>query len=131
MATDFSINIPASRPARRLRLQRRRIGPPAGWLALGVSGGAALFGRACDAALFDELQERTPALRRIRFLRSRFIGQHRIAQRLQLRVLDAIELHPKFEDGDRHQDCRLAIAHVQERAPALLEACENRMQFFF
>ncbi|MGB6954548.1 MAG: hypothetical protein WBE54_04805, partial [Bradyrhizobium sp.] len=65
-------------------------------------------------------------------LRSPFdFPQHRIAQRLQFRILDPVEFDPKLEDRDRNQLCRVAIAVHDEGRVALFEGCQHRSQIFF
>jgi hypothetical protein len=90
------------------------------------------------AVLLDQFQgnRRTRAQA---FLQFRLIGlrrrldppQHRIAQRLQFRIVDPIELDPEFQDRDRNQLCRVAITVRDEGRLALLKCCQHSSQIFF
>ena len=85
--------------------------------------------------LFDQFQQGTAALvLRFRIFRSfggPVIRHHRIAQGLQFRVGDLIELHPKLENCHRQQLHRLPICGFGENRAALLECRKDRMQSFF
>jgi hypothetical protein len=90
------------------------------------------------APLFDQLQQdrATPALTFTRFgIRGPFGGlhipQHRIAQRLQFRVLDSIEFDSKLENGHRHQLRGVAVAAEDKAGLTLLKSGQNRVQSFF
>jgi hypothetical protein len=89
------------------------------------------------ALLPDQLQQRRLArtLRRSRFLRALrrrvVVRQYRITQRLQFRIADAIDFHPKPENGHGQQLRALPVTAVDENRPALLEGCENRLQSLF
>ena len=87
------------------------------------------------ASLLDEFQQWTTlAMRRFRILRPfrrRIIPLHRIAQSLQFRFGNPIELHSKLENCYGHQMGGVRMGAVDETRPALLERRENQMQSFF
>jgi hypothetical protein len=86
------------------------------------------------SALFDQPQERLAALPRLKLGLTqpfRIFGvEHLIAQCLQIIVINAIELHPKLQDGDRDQLRRVPIARREQCDPALLQLDEHRKHLF-
>jgi hypothetical protein len=50
---------------------------------------------------------------------------------LQFEAGHPVELHPKLENGHRHQQRSVAVAARDECGPALFEGCKNRMQSSF
>jgi len=84
--------------------------------------------------LLDEAEQRAPALRGRPAIARRLVGFVRphdlLAQRLQLGVADAVELHAQVEDRDRHQLRRIKPAIEPQRRPAFLEGCEYFQQLF-
>ena len=72
----------------------------------------------------------------MRFLKSRMFGglrfaQHDIAQGLQLRIVNLIELDPKLENGNRQQLSRIPVTADDKDFLAFFEGCQNRVQSFF
>ena len=72
----------------------------------------------------------------MRFLKARLFGgfrfaHHGIAQGLQLRIVDLIELDPKLENGHRQQVSRIPVTADDKRCPAFFKGCQNRVQSFF
>src|SRR5690242_4450401 len=87
-------------------------------------GTAATRWRGAD--LLDQPQQRTPpvAVRRFQFTRPFLVlgpHGHLVAERLEFRVVDPVELHAKFEDGDRYEFGRLAAAACKKACPAFLK----------
>lgn len=80
--------------------------------------------------LLDQFQQGTAALalRRsgvVRSFRRHIIRQHCIAQRLQFRISNSMELHSKLENSHRHQFGGFPAGAGQETSPALLKLREN------
>lgn len=119
-----------------MRHHAQPVGPRRDAIRAGQARGTEYSGQTREAApLFDQLQQGTAAraLRQFRIgqsLRRRIIPEHRITQRLQFGVRDAIEFHPKLENGHGHQLSGLPGAAADKDCAAILEACENRMQSF-
>jgi len=72
----------------------------------------------------------------MRFLKMRLFGgfrlaQHGIAQGLQLRVVNLIELDPKLENGHRQQLSRVPVTADDKGSLAFFKGCQNRVQSFF
>ncbi|MDE2601702.1 MAG: hypothetical protein KGL62_04945 [Bradyrhizobium sp.] len=55
------------------------------------------------------------------------ILSHGVAQSLQLRISNPVELHPELEDREREQLRGLRIGIEEQRGPTLLEHRKNRM----
>lgn len=86
-------------------------------------------------SLFDHPQQRMPARGDLRLgiacgIEARLARQHRLAERLELGVSDAIELHPEIENGNRDELGGFAIATSCQRRAAFLKPCQNRKQLF-
>lgn len=95
-----------------------------------ATGKEGVSGTRKPLVLFDHFQQWAAALGLRPFL-WRLIRQHRIAQSLQFRVCNSIELHPKLENRNRHQLGGVPMGAVDETRPALLERRENHMQSLF
>jgi hypothetical protein len=84
------------------------------------------------AWLFDDPQQRTPPWTGGGFCvagplgREILLGQQSVAQGAELRVADAVELHPELKDGDRNEMRSIVVAARPQRHLALLEAFENQ-----
>jgi len=88
--------------------------------------------------LLDELQRGRRALSQA-FRRLRLKGlcgrvdvpQHRIAQSLQFRIVDSVQLDPKLQDCDRNQLRGIAIAVPDKGGLALFKGSQHIPQVFF
>jgi len=78
-------------------------------------------------SLFHEFQHgRGTAVAALRAFRD-LILRHGVAQSLQLRISNPVELHPELEDREREQLRGLRIGIDKQRRPTLFERRKNRM----
>ena len=68
----------------------------------------------------------------MRFLKTRLVGglrfaQHGIAEGLQLRVVNLIELDPKLENGHRQQLSRIPVTAGDKGFLTFFKGCQDRM----
>src|SRR5215813_11496616 len=90
------------------------------------------FGGRSVSALLDEAQQRPPALRAtVARTLVGGVGEHQLlAHGLELKIVNAMELHAQIEDSNSQQFGGISLAGLQQRSPAFPEHCENGKQLF-
>jgi hypothetical protein len=81
---------------------------------------------------FHEFQHgRGTAVPALRAFQRSLILRHGVAQSLQLRISNPVELHPELEDREGEQLRGLRIGVDKQRRPALFQCRKNRIQSSF